>query len=52
MLKNEKFSGCVLMMKTYKTDVLSKTRIKNEGQCEQYYAENTHPAIIPMQLFK
>ena len=30
----------------------SKTRIKNEGQCEQYYAENTHPAIIPMQLFK
>ena len=52
MLKNEKYSGCALMMKTYKTDVLSKKRIKNEGQCEQYYAENTHPAIIPMQLYK
>lgn len=34
MLKNEKYSGSALMMKTYKTDVLSKKRIKNEGQCE------------------
>lgn len=40
------------MMKTYKTDVLSKTRIKSEGQCKQYYAKNTHHAIISMQLFK
>lgn len=52
MLKNEKYFECALMMKTYKTDVLSKTRIKNLGQYEQYYAENTHPAVIPMQLFK
>lgn len=52
MLKNEKYTGCALMMKTYKTDVLSRTRIKNEGQVEQYYAENTHPAIITKELFQ
>jgi len=52
MLKNEKYSGCALMMKTYKPDVLTKNRIKNVGQCEQYYAENTHPAIISKQMFK
>lgn len=52
MLKNEKYTGCALMMKTYKTDVLSRTRIKNEGQVEQYYAENTHPAIITKDIFQ
>ena len=52
MLKNEKYTGCALMMKTYKTDVLSRTRIKNEGQVEQYYAENTHPAIIAKEMFQ
>lgn len=52
MLKNEKYAGNALMMKTYLPDVISKKRIKNEGQCEQYYAEHTHPAIISPELFQ
>ncbi len=51
MLKNEKYMGCALMMKSYMPDVLSKKRIKNNGQCEQFYAENTHPAIIEKSMF-
>ncbi len=51
MLKNEKYYGSALMGKSYKPDVLSKRRYKNEGQVEQYYAEDTHPAIISKETW-
>ena len=46
ILKNEKYIGDSLMQKTYRTDVLPSIQKKNHGEKEQYYAENTHPAII------
>ena len=39
ILHNEKYYGAALMGKTYKPDVLSKKRYKNEGQSQMYYAE-------------
>lgn len=46
VLTNEKYMGDTLFLKTFNADPLTKRRIKNTGQREQYYAENTHPAII------
>ncbi len=52
ILRNEKYTGNAILGKTYKPDVLSKKRMKNTGQAPMYYAENTHPAIIPQELFE
>lgn len=52
ILKNEKYSGNAILGKTYKPDVLSKRRIRNDGTiAPMYYAENTHPAIISKKLY-
>jgi len=40
-----------LLGKTFKPDVLSKRRIKNEGQAPSYYVKNSHPAIISQEVF-
>ena len=47
MLTNEKYQGDARLQKTYTADYLSKKRVKNEGQIEQYYVENSHKGIIP-----
>lgn len=52
ILNNEKYTGNALMGKTFKPDVLSKHRIKNEGQAPSFYVENSHPAIVPMELYE
>ena len=52
ILRNEKYTGNAILGKTYKPDVLSKKRMKNTGRSPMYYAENTHPAIIPQEMFE
>lgn len=47
MLQNEKYCGDLLMQKTYTTDFLSKKKVKNHGEVDQYFIEDNHPAIIP-----
>lgn len=51
MLANEKYTGNAIMGKTYKPDVLSKSRKRNEGNAPMYYVENSHPAIISQTMF-
>lgn len=51
ILQNEKYYGGLICGKTYKPDVLSKKRYKNEGQVERYYIENSHPGIISREEF-
>ena len=51
MLRNEKYIGDALLQKTYTTDFLTKTRVKNHGLMPQYYVEANHPAIIPKETF-
>ena len=51
ILRNEKYIGDALLQKTYTTDFLTKTRVKNHGLVPQYYVENSHEAIIPREIF-
>lgn len=47
MLQNEKYCGDTLMQKTYTVDFLSKKKVKNHGEVDQYFMEDSHEAIIP-----
>lgn len=52
ILTNEKYTGNALLGKTYKPDVLTKYRQKNDGKkAPIYYVEGTHPAIIEKAMF-
>ncbi len=51
MLRNEKYKGDSLWQKSYRTDSLPHRKVRNHGEREQYYAENTHPAIIESAAF-
>lgn len=51
ILRNEKYIGDALLQKTYTTDFLTKTRVKNHGAMPQYYVEGNHEAIIPKDIF-
>lgn len=52
VLTNEKYTGDCLLQKTFVEDHLSKKRHRNIGQLNQYYAENTHPAIIDHETYE
>ena len=51
ILRNEKYIGDALLQKTYTTDFLNKTRVKNNGLVPQYYVEGNHEAIIPKAIY-
>ena len=52
MLKNEKYAGCTLMQKTYCPNYMTGIRKINRGEVEQYYMEDTHPAIISKDIYQ
>ena len=51
MLGNEAYIGDVLTNKSITVDYLTKTRKKNEGEKEQFYLEDHHPAIVSRKVF-
>lgn len=52
ILTNERYTGNSLWQKTYTSETLPTTRHRNKGECEQYYAEGTHPPIITTETFE
>ncbi len=46
MLENEKYKGDALLQKSYTADFLTKKRVMNEGEIQQFYIEDDHEAII------
>ena len=52
ILKNEKYTGDALLQKTYIENHLTKRKCLNRGELPQYYAENTHPAIIDHETYE
>lgn len=52
MLKNEKYAGCTLMQKTYYPNYMTGIRKINRGEVDQYYMEDTHPAIISKDIYQ
>ena len=51
MLQNERYAGDSLLQKTLVQNFLTHKSIKNKGQLPQYYVENSHPPIIPREVF-
>jgi DNA invertase Pin-like site-specific DNA recombinase len=46
ILSNEKYKGDVHLQKTYVEDYYSGKQKKNNGELAQYFAKDSHPAII------
>ena len=51
ILTNEKYKGDALRQKTYTSDYLTKKKIKNKGEVEQFYIEDHHKPIIDKDIF-
>ena len=51
ILRNERYIGNALLQKSYTTDTLPFTQLRNKGQKPQYYVEDTNPAIISKEDF-
>lgn len=52
ILNNEKYKGDAILQKTFCVDFLTKKMKVNEGEKTQYYIENSHPAIVPNEVFE
>lgn len=52
MLQNEKYKDDALLQKTYTVDFLTKKRIDNDGQVNQYYIENNHEPILDREKWE
>lgn len=52
VLKNEKHCGDLLMQKTYTSDFLTKKMEENEGDLEQYFIKDDHPAIVDREMWE
>ena len=52
ILQNEKYAGNALLQKTFTVDYLTKEQRKNSGELPQYFVEDSHEAIIPLDVFE
>jgi len=51
ILKSEKYKGSAILQKTYTTDFLTKKKKVNQGEIQQFYVENSHPAIVSPEVY-
>ena len=52
ILSNEKFMGHSLLQKRFRDNHIDKKLTRNHGELPQYYATETHPAIIDEATFE
>lgn len=52
LLWNEKYTGDVLLQKTFVKNVLTGKQFKNCGELERYLIQQHHPMIISRELFE
>ena len=52
ILGNITYTGNLLFQKEYTVDPITKKNRKNRGELPQYFVENTHEAIIPMEIYQ
>lgn len=52
ILGNITYTGNLLFQKEYVIDPISKKSKINRGELPQYFVENTHEAIIPMEVYQ
>ncbi|MDR1599674.1 MAG: recombinase family protein [Oscillospiraceae bacterium] len=51
MLRNEKYTGDLLLQKRFKSDHITKRLVKNTGQLPQYYVTGSHEPIVSKETF-
>ncbi len=51
ILRQDKYTGNLLLQKTYKSDHINKKKMINHGELPMYYVENSHEAIINKETF-
>lgn len=52
IIHNEKYTGNMLLQKSYHSDFRTKHKVKNKGKMRQYYVENSHEPIISKEDFR
>lgn len=52
ILKNEKYTGDVILQKTYTVDCITHTKKKNNGELPKYHVVNHHEGIIDKSTFR
>ena len=52
IIKNEKYKGDVLLGKTFTVDPISKRRLDNLGEEDQFYLRNHHEPIISEEVYE
>ena len=51
ILQSEKYASNARLQKGFTVDFLTKTRKVNEGELPSYWVENSHPAIVSVEVF-
>lgn len=51
IIKNEKYKGDILLGKTFTVDPISKRRLENMGEEDQFYIRNHHEPIVSEEVF-
>lgn len=51
ILRNEKYTGDLILQKTISVDCITKIRKPNRGEAPMYLVQNNHPAIISRETF-
>lgn len=52
IIRNEKYVGDIQYGKTFTVDPISKRRLVNQGEEDQYYIEDHHEPIISREIFE
>lgn len=52
LLRNEKYTGDVLLQKTFVKGVLTGKQFRNHGELERYLIQQHHPGLVSRELFK
>ena len=52
ILTNERYTGDMLLQKTFTENCITKKVVKNRGEMAKYLITNNHPAIIDKETFK
>lgn len=52
IIKNEKYTGDLLLGKTFTVDPITKRRLFNNGESDKFYIENHHEGIIEHEVFE
>ena len=51
LLKNERYTGDVILQKTFVSDVFSGKHSRNIGQMDRYMIHEHHPAIVSREVY-